>query len=302
MTILNKELLLASDETIRSFLQSIYAEELNDILTYHLSDDASACLLRNMNHRARALVNENRDATKSVLERAEQQFLLAKEKCKHIRSKYAIVFTDLVSSTERMNTFGDDNYYSNVILAHNEILKRVFKNNYGRIIKNIGDAYLVIFSDCYYCVKACVEAQKEFKELNSKRDDDYRILVRMAIHYGELSFKEVENNNIDIYGLAVNYTARIVTHTDAYEIVCSKPLTDNYGERLSKHLEIWNEHLEKRNATVSEDSEESNRRYEEYIQDCAENLEFSKRIGFTDKKEASLKGFPGTHQLYITVY
>jgi class 3 adenylate cyclase len=215
---------------------------------------------------------------------------------------YAIVFTDLVSSTERMNTFGDDNYYSNVILAHNEILKRVFKNNYGRIIKNIGDAYLVIFSDCYYCVKACVEAQKEFKELNSKRDDDYRILVRMAIHYGELSFKEVENNNIDIYGLAVNYTARIVTHTDAYEIVCSKPLTDNYGERLSKHLEIWNEHLEKRNATVSEDSEESNRRYEEYIQDCAENLEFSKRIGFTDKKEASLKGFPGTHQLYITVY
>ncbi len=161
MTVLNKELLLASDETIRTFLQSIYAEELNDILTYHLSDDASACLLRNMNHRARALVKENRDATKAVLDRTEQQFLVAKEKCKHVRSKYPIVFTDLVSSTERMNNFGDDNYYSNVILAHNEILQRIFRNNYGRIIKNIGDAYLAIFSDSYSCVKACVEAQKE---------------------------------------------------------------------------------------------------------------------------------------------
>jgi hypothetical protein len=43
MTILNKELLLATDDTIRTFLKGIYAEELNDILTYYLSDDASAC-------------------------------------------------------------------------------------------------------------------------------------------------------------------------------------------------------------------------------------------------------------------
>jgi hypothetical protein len=32
MTILNRELLLASDDTIREFLQNVYAEELNDIL------------------------------------------------------------------------------------------------------------------------------------------------------------------------------------------------------------------------------------------------------------------------------
>lgn len=67
MTILNRELLLASNDVIREFLGNIYAEELNDILTYHLSDDASACLLRNMTHRARALVQENRDTSKIQL-------------------------------------------------------------------------------------------------------------------------------------------------------------------------------------------------------------------------------------------
>jgi class 3 adenylate cyclase len=255
-----------------------------------------------MNHRARALVKENRNATKSVLAKTEEQFRLAKEKCKHIRSKYPIVFSDLVSSTERMNNFGDDNYYSNVILAHNEILQRIFKNSYGRIIKNIGDAYLVIFSDSYYCVKACVEAQKEFKKLNLKRDDDYKILVRMAIHYGEISFKEVENNNIDIYGLAVNYTARIVTHSDAYEIVCSKALIDDYTESLNKHLEIWDSHIENQNTEKSEASEESNMNFKDYVQDCTANLALSKTISFAEKEKAVLKGFPDTHQLYITKY
>ncbi|MEE9402043.1 MAG: adenylate/guanylate cyclase domain-containing protein [Desulfobacteria bacterium] len=281
---------------------TIYAEELNDILTYHLSDEASACLLRNMNHRARALVKENREATKSVLARTEEQFLIAKEKCKHMRSKYSIVFTDLVSSTEKMNNFGDDNYYSNVILAHNEILQLIFRDNYGRVIKNIGDAYLVIFSDSYYSLKACVEAQKEFGALNLKRDDEYKILVRMAIHYGELAFKEVENNNIDVYGLAVNYTARIITHSDAYEVVCSKALIDDYRENVKKHSEVWKKHIRRKKKDAKEASDRADQYYEEYVRDCLANLAFSKTISFAFKEKAVLKSFPGEHDVYRTMY
>lgn len=302
MTILNRELLLASDEVIREFLVTIYAEELNDILTYHLSDEASACLLRNMNHRARALVKENREVTKSVLARTEEQFLTAQEKCKHMRSKYSIVFTDLVSSTEKMNNFGDDNYYSNVILAHNEILQRIFRDNYGRVIKNIGDAYLVIFSDSYYSLKACVEAQKEFEALNLKRDEEYKILVRIAIHYGELAFKEVENKNIDVYGLAVNYTARLVTHSDAHEVVCSKALIDDYRENVKKHSVIWKTHIRRKKKDGKEASERADGYYEEYVRDCLANLAFIKSISFAFKEKAVLRSFPGDHDIYRTIY
>ena len=49
MTLLDKELLIASDDTIQEFLRNIYAEQLNDQITYHLSEDATNCIFRNMN-------------------------------------------------------------------------------------------------------------------------------------------------------------------------------------------------------------------------------------------------------------
>jgi len=306
MTILDRELQIASDETIQEFLRNVYEEQLNDLITYHLSEEATNCILRNTGEYPRQLLKENREAIKIMISHAEERFNKAKEKTKHLKSKNAIVFTDLVSSTEKMNNFGDENYYQNVILAHNEILQKNIMKNYGRIIKNIGNAYLAIFSHSFFCIKACIDSQNEFKMINEKRDDEHKILVRMAIHYGDVSLKEVENKNIDIYGAAVNFTARITTHSDAFEIICSKDLIDN----LKAGLKYWTKYkdiddskeIERTEAIPDEVEKLWNEMGTEHMHESKRNYELSKKIKFESKGSYSLKGFSGKHDLYKTIY
>ena len=305
MTILDKELQIASDAIIRGFLSNIYEEQLNDLITYHLSEDAKICLFRNMGEYSRFLVKTNCEEMKLMLSQTEEIFLKAKNKFKHSKRKNVIVFTDLVSSTEKMNNFGDENYYQNVILAHNEILQRNITKNYGRIIKNIGDAYLAIFSDTFLCMKACVDSQNEFKMINKKRDDEVKILVRMAIHYGDVALKEVEHNNIDVYGAAVNYSARITTHSDAFEIICSKDFVDDFntGKKYwTKHKNADDPKKIEETKARSDESEVFIKRDIEYMHDCKKNYELSKKIRFVSMGKVALKGFPGTHELYKTSY
>jgi class 3 adenylate cyclase len=164
-----------------------------------------------------------------------------------------IVFTDLVNSTAKINLLGDNNYYQNVLLKHNEILQKTIKNNNGRIIKNIGDSYLAVFGDHVNAVKACVESQLEFETINRERDPDDKISVRMALHTGEYTLKLVENDNIDIYGSSINYAARMIACAGGGQIVVSKALIDDWTENDIDKIAYLNlkwceqNHLVKRN-------------------------------------------------------
>ena len=155
-------------------------------------------------------------------------------------------------------------------------------------------------------MKTCVDSQNEFKTVNAKRDDELKILVRMGIHYGELSFKEMGNKNIDIYGKAVNYAARVTTYSDEYEIICSKAFFDNYN--ISKKR--WNEHKDDDNIEKIEQlkarTEELGERYIKndiaFMKDCKNNYNISQKIKLISKTHASLKGFRGLHELFKTIY
>ena len=54
-----------------------------------------------MTDRTRFLMKYNRKETKLLVSESEEAFFQAKEKCRHIKSKYSIVFTDL--SIDRRN-------------------------------------------------------------------------------------------------------------------------------------------------------------------------------------------------------
>jgi class 3 adenylate cyclase len=164
-----------------------------------------------------------------------------------------ILFTDLVNSTAKINLLGDNNYYQNVLLKHNEILQKTIKNNNGRIIKNIGDSYLAVFGDHINAVKACVESQLEFETINKERDPDDKISVRMALHTGEYTLKLVENDNIDIYGSSINYAARMVACAEGGQVFVSEALVEDWIENDIDKIAYLNlkwceqNHLVKRN-------------------------------------------------------
>jgi class 3 adenylate cyclase len=83
----------------------------------------------------------------------------------------------------------------------------------GRIIKEIGDAFLVTFESPTNAVTAGVLLQKLFRDRNRGLGEDDRIDVRVAIHSGEI--EEVPG---DVLGDGVNVACRVEDVTEIGEV------------------------------------------------------------------------------------
>jgi hypothetical protein len=258
---ISEKILLCSDEMLREFFShSLIFDNFTEVvnfITYNLDEKAknfifgtnnlftegSHLLIRKYNEKAKAAMKKYSQALDSIMN---------SPKYKADNIGY-ILFTDLVNSTAKINLLGDNNYYQNVLLKHNEILQKTIRNNNGRIIKNLGDSYLAIFGGHMDAVKTCVEARLEFEEINRGRTADDKISVRMALHVGAYTLKLVENNNIDVYGSSINYAARMVACAEGEQIVVSKAFVKDWMENDIDKIAYLNlklceqNHLIKRN-------------------------------------------------------
>ncbi len=125
----------------------------------------------------------------------------------------AIVFTDIKGFTERTSRQTLEQN-EKLLATHNALLTPVFRAFNGRIVKSIGDAFLVTFESPTNAVLAAVAAQDKLWEHNrgvTQKDD--RIDVRIAINVGEV---RVEGG--DVFGEPVNITARIEGIAEAGQV------------------------------------------------------------------------------------
>ena len=74
----------------------------------------------------------------------------------------------------------------------------------GRLIKTIGDAFLVVFTSPTDAVLAGVEVQRLLRQHNEHKQGDDRLDVRIAINSGEVTLADN-----DVFGEPVNVTSRI---------------------------------------------------------------------------------------------
>jgi flagellar motor switch protein FliG len=63
---ISRKLVSCNDEVIQQFLRKVESEKLAVLMAYHLSDEATACILRNMSERAKELVLQEREEFKQV--------------------------------------------------------------------------------------------------------------------------------------------------------------------------------------------------------------------------------------------
>lgn len=121
-----------------------------------------------------------------------------------------ILFADLVGSTEMSMTFkrGED-------LKLKTQLKNIFNetitNFGGKLIKTIGDGYLIVFDSPTDGVLCGMKIQDNIKQWAEKEFPSMMIKFRIGIHTGEVSIDE----DGDIFGAAANIASRIET--------CSEP-------------------------------------------------------------------------------
>ncbi|MBV9635134.1 MAG: adenylate/guanylate cyclase domain-containing protein [Methylobacteriaceae bacterium] len=123
-----------------------------------------------------------------------------------------ILFTDIVNSTERVQSLGDRGWRE-LLQAHEATVRREIIRFRGREVDSTGDGFLAIFDGparAIRCAMAIIEAMGPLG-----------IQVRAGLHTGE-----VERTEFHVRGIAVHLAARIMNTAMPGEVLVSRTVKD----------------------------------------------------------------------------
>jgi len=130
----------------------------------------------------------------------------------------AIMFTDMVGSTEMTAQLGDTMAVE-LLKAHDAIIRRALERHGGCEVKHLGDGIMASFVDVPASVECAMKIQGEFASYSEASETPIR--VRIGIHAGE----PVEESG-DLFGSAVQTAARICDVAQANGILVSREVRD----------------------------------------------------------------------------
>jgi tetratricopeptide (TPR) repeat protein len=113
-----------------------------------------------------------------------------------------------------------------LLRVHDDTLKAAIEKFDGKIIKAIGDAFMVDFSSAVNAVKCAIESQENFYTYNIGKSEIEKLEIRIGIHLGDV----IADGN-DIFGDGVNIAARIEAVTEPNRICISQ---DVYSQIKNK--------------------------------------------------------------------
>ncbi len=149
--------------------------------------------------------------------------VLAPGKEMAIRS-LAILFTDVVGSTEMYRTNGDAPAFRTVS-DHFDAIRGVIAPRGGAIVKTIGDAVMAVFDDPASCVDAALRLNGAVAHL---RCGATPLLLRVGLHVGPCVVMRA-NDRLDYFGTTVNLAARLEATASAGEIAMSESDAERPG-------------------------------------------------------------------------
>ena len=138
----------------------------------------------------------------------------------------AIMLTDIKGYTVR-TAMSSREQLDKLLDLHEILIKPEFKKFGGRVVKTIGDAFMVVFDNPTDAVLCGVAIQRKLGKYNEEAKQGEELEVKVAVNVGEVTLKKG-----DVFGEAVNITSRVESLTEANEIYITNPvyLTMNKGE------------------------------------------------------------------------
>ena len=114
-----------------------------------------------------------------------------------------IVFTDIAGFTKRTSeqTLEENQRF---LAAHSAILAPIFKAFGGRVVKTIGDSFMVVFESPTQALLSCLAVQDKVWLHNRSVAEAERFNVRAAVNVGE-----VRLSGNDVFGEPVNVASRV---------------------------------------------------------------------------------------------
>ena len=139
----------------------------------------------------------------------------------------AIVFADVVGSTQMYDKFGDTKASETVALCL-DVMKDATHQYNGTVIKTIGDEVMSTFPTVEEAMGAAVMMQARISA-DTKQEDRITVSIRIGCHYGPV----VQEQN-DIFGAAVHTANRMTSQAKARQIVISGGTVEHMSPELKK--------------------------------------------------------------------
>ncbi|MDX1659932.1 MAG: adenylate/guanylate cyclase domain-containing protein [Nitriliruptorales bacterium] len=124
----------------------------------------------------------------------------------------AVLFADIVSSTDRAAAMGDRSWRA-TLDAFEEAVERTVREHSGRVVKSTGDGSLAIFADPQAALLAARTLHRDVSHLG--------VRVRAGLHCGQ-----IEVRGDDVGGIAVHIAARVSDHAPGGATVVSSTVRD----------------------------------------------------------------------------
>ena len=139
----------------------------------------------------------------------------------------AIVFADVVGSTQLYDKFGDTKA-SETVAQCLDIMKDATHQFNGTVIKTIGDEVMSTFPTVDEAMGAAVLMQSRIS-VDSRKDNGIPVSIRVGCHYGPV----VQEQN-DIFGAAVHTANRMTSQAKSRQIVISGDTVKLMSPELQK--------------------------------------------------------------------
>ena len=122
---------------------------------------------------------------------------------KHTQKNLTVMFTDIAGFTRHTEQSSRDAMMRR-LETHNRLLMPIVAHFEGRIIKTIGDAFLIVFESPTNAVHCGMLMQHRLRGFNEGKSSSDRIDVKVSVNAGEVTVTED-----DVFGDPVNVAAKI---------------------------------------------------------------------------------------------
>jgi class 3 adenylate cyclase len=123
------------------------------------------------------------------------------------RALAAILFTDIVGSTERASALGDREW-RNLLESHDAVARTVVEQHRGRLVNTTGDGMLATFGGPGRAIRCAMALGDALRPLGLE--------IRAGLHTGE-----VEVRGTDIAGIGVHIAARVLACAPPGDVLVS---------------------------------------------------------------------------------
>ena len=136
----------------------------------------------------------------------------------------AIVFADVVGSTQLYEVLGDD-AAREIVQKCVAIMKEATDDFGGNVIKTMGDEVMSTFTTADDAMQSACQMQQRIEGNRLTGTDDVHVAIRIGCHFGAVAVEQQ-----DIFGAAVHTANRMTSQAKAGQIITTQSTVELLGD------------------------------------------------------------------------